>query len=67
MIISKIIITDSRGYVFTMDNNVLDEDEEELVLIQKSLSEIANGDDPNLYEIERRKGILYVRFIRQDT
>lgn len=66
MIISKIIITDKRGYVFTVNNKVLDEDEEDFVLIQKSLSEIANGDNPNLYTLERKKGLIYVKFVGKD-
>lgn len=65
-IISKIIIVDKRGYIFTIDNEVLDDSEDDFAIIQKSLHEIANGDAPNLYELERKSGIIYVKFIRQD-
>lgn len=62
-IIRKIIITDSRGYIFVSKNTTI-EGGDNATLIEKSLQLIACKDNPDLYEVERRRAILYVRFIR---
>lgn len=60
--IKKIIITDARGYIFVSRNSIINEGDDSVTLIEKSLHIIACADRLDLYTAERKKNILYVSY-----
>jgi hypothetical protein len=65
-LIKKIIITDARGYIFVSRNSIINEGDDSITLIEKSLHMIACADNLDLYIAERKKNILYVKYRKID-